>query len=94
MVVAVAVCEFHIPGARSLKEKRRVVQRLTGRLVSRHRVSVAETDYLNLHQRCQLAVASVQREHSALTEQLDRIRDLLDSDADALLTLWDPQYLG
>lgn len=92
MVVAVAICELHLPGSRNLKEKRRVLQRLIGRLHSRHRISVAETDFLDLHQRGQIAVAWVERERHGMERRMEQIRRLLESDADALMIRWEPDY--
>ena len=43
MVVAIAVAELHIPAARGLKEKRKVVKSLIDRLTHRYRISIAET---------------------------------------------------
>ncbi len=51
MVVGVLQFELHIPGAESLKDKRRVVKSLRDRLHREHLVSVAEVgalDTLNL----------------------------------------------
>ena len=93
MIVAVSVFEIHIPAGRSLKEKRRVVKSLTERLHQRYRVSVAETDYHDLHQRAQIAVAAVHRSRSEVERLLDRIRQQLDSLPDAFLTSWEPYFV-
>ena len=47
MVVGVLQFELHIPGAQSLKDKRRVVKSLRDRLHREHLVSVAEVDALD-----------------------------------------------
>ena len=57
MVVAIAVLELHLPGSRSLKDKRRVVKSLIDRMHARFRVSVAETEYHDLHQRAEIGIA-------------------------------------
>jgi uncharacterized protein YlxP (DUF503 family) len=51
MIVGVLRLTFHIPHARSLKDKRRVVQKLRDRVRSRFDVSIAEVGAQNLHQR-------------------------------------------
>lgn len=93
MIVAVSVFEIHIPAGRSLKAKRRVVKSLTERLHQRYRVSVAETDHHDLHQRAQIAVAAVHRSRFELERLLDGIREQVDSLPDALLTSWEPYFV-
>jgi uncharacterized protein YlxP (DUF503 family) len=93
MVVAISVFELHLPRSRSLKEKRRVVKSLTERIQHRHRVSVAETDYHDLRQRAEIGLASVGAERHRLERQMDAIRRLVDSEQEAELLGWEPQYL-
>ncbi len=93
MVVAISVFELHLPGVRSLKEKRRIVKSLIDRIHRRHRVSVAETDFHDLHQRAEIAVATVNASHVRVAAQLDAIRDLIDQAPGASLLSWNPQYL-
>jgi len=93
MVVAVSVFELHIPAGRSLKEKRRVIKSLTERLHQRYRVSVAETDHHDLHQRAQVAVAAVHRSQGELERLLDRIHEQADSLPEAMLTSWEPYFV-
>jgi len=93
MIVAVSVFELHIPAGRSLKDKRRVIKALTERLHQRYRVSVAETDYHDLHQRAQIAVALVHRSRSEVERLLDRIRDHVEEVPGAMLTSWDPFFV-
>jgi len=93
MVVAVSVLELHIPASRSLKEKRRVVKALTERIHQRYRVSIAETDYHDLHQRAQIAIAVVHSSRSELERLLERIRDHVEEVPGAMVTSWDPFFL-
>ena len=93
MVVAISVFELHLPRSRSLKEKRRVVKSLTERIHRRHRVSVAETDFHDLHQRAEIGVAAVAATRPPLERQLDAIRRLADEQEEAVLLGWEPQYL-
>ena len=62
----------------SLKDKRRVVRGLKDRLSSRHNVSVAEVDDLDVHRSCQLAVAMVSNNRrftdSCLSKIVDEVR--------------------
>lgn len=93
MVVVVSVFELHIPEGRSLKQKRKVVKGLVERIHARYRVSVAETDHHDLHQRAEIAIAAVHRSESELNQIMDRIRDLVDAVPEAVLLSWEPQYL-
>lgn len=65
--------ELLIPGARSLKDKRRVVKSLKQLLHNRFNCSVAETDYLDLWGRAQLTVCVVSSESRHANTQLNEI---------------------
>ncbi len=93
MVVAVSVIELHIPGGRSLKDKRRVIKGLTERLHQRFRVSVAETDYHDLHQRAQIAIAAVHGSRAEMERLLDRIRDHVEEVPGGMLISWEPYFV-
>ena len=93
MVVAVSVCELHLPAVRSLKGKRRIVKSLVERIHRRYRVSVAETDFHDLHQRAEIAIAAVASRESELTRLMQQLRDLINSEEQAMLTFWEPQFI-
>lgn len=84
--VEVIVTELQIPGARSLKEKRSVVKSAIDRLHQRLRISVAETDLHDKHQRAELTLAVVLTSFSSRSEELRR---LLESDPSLVITAWD-----
>jgi uncharacterized protein YlxP (DUF503 family) len=88
---AMLVCEFHIPSARSLKEKRRVVKSLVDRLHTRFRVSIAETAFHDLHQRAQISIAAVERGPARLERLLAGLRDTVDSYQEAWVVRWDAE---
>jgi uncharacterized protein len=76
LVVGVIVWELEVLGAHSLKEKRRVVKSLKERLQARFRVSAAETNYLDLWQRAEIAacvVAAGQRHATDVLDSMDRL---------------------
>ena len=93
MVVGISVCELHLPAARSLKEKRRVVKSLVERIHHRYRVSVAETGFQNLHQRAEISIAAVANGEGEMTEMMQQLRALIDEEMEAVVTLWQPQFL-
>lgn len=93
MVVGVSIFELHIPEARSLKQKRKVIKSLVERIHRRFRVSIAETDHHDLHQRAEVSIAAIARSPADGQRLMDSIRDLIDSEPAASLIHWDPQLL-
>lgn len=89
MVVGFAAFELHIPEARSLKDKRRVVKSLCERVHARYRVSITETGFHDVHQRAEVGVALVARRESEARNLLAEIRRMADSEPAAFLTRWD-----
>ena len=74
MVVGVVTLELHLPYARSLKDKRQVVERLKGRLRARFNVAVAELDNQDLWQRATLGVVSLSNDQGHLAQVLEAVR--------------------
>jgi uncharacterized protein YlxP (DUF503 family) len=79
MVVGLLTVELHVPGARSLKDKRAVLRRIKDRL-RKFNVAVSEVEYHDLWQRAALAVVTVSteephadRELAAVANEIDRI---------------------
>ena len=93
MIVAVSVFEIHIPSGRSLKEKRRVIKSLIQKIHHRFRVSIAETDYHDLHQRAEIAIAAINRTSAEAERMMAEIREMIDIVPDAVLISWQPEYL-
>lgn len=93
MVVAVVVCDLHLPQVRSLKEKRQVLHSIIGRLSSQHRISIAETDFQDLHQRARLGMALVERTSHRAEERVREIRDLIEDYPDLMVTEWDCEFI-
>jgi hypothetical protein len=67
--------ELHLPGARSLKDKRHDVRSLVERLKSRFAVLVIESDHQELHQRAGLAIAALATEADAARGTLAKALD-------------------
>ncbi len=79
MRVGVMILELYLPGATSLKDKRRVVRGLKDRCRARFNVAVAEVDFQELHQRAGIAFSSVAADEQTLRGLFDRIRDEAES---------------
>jgi hypothetical protein len=80
MRVVTLEVDFRIPGADSLKEKRKVVKSLKDRIRARFPVAVAETGALDLHARAMIGVAAVGGESGPVERAVDEIQRLLESD--------------
>jgi hypothetical protein len=94
MSVGISSFELHLPSSRSLKDKRRVVKSLVERIHQRFRVSIAETDFHDLHQRAEIGLAAVANGEPELLRLLDEVRGMVDTVPEVFLTRWDPQILS
>ncbi len=85
MILAVLQFELLIPGAESLKDKRRVVMSLKDRLHREHQVSVAEVGLQDHMGAARMALALVSGDTLRAAQVLDRITVKLRSLRDAEL---------
>ncbi len=86
MLVAVLVADLLFPDAASLKDKRRRLSGLTGRIRSGFPVSVAEVGFQDLWQRGRIGVALVTTDARLAQSMLDRISDVVGRDGEVELT--------
>ncbi|MCW5837462.1 MAG: DUF503 domain-containing protein [Labilithrix sp.] len=86
MVVGVLRLVFHIPHARSLKEKRGVVRKFRDRIRARFDVSIAEVDAQDLHQKAVFGVAVVSSKASVCDSVLEQVARAAELQEDAVLT--------
>ncbi|HEV3194154.1 MAG TPA: DUF503 domain-containing protein [Polyangiaceae bacterium] len=86
MFVGVLRLTFHIPHARSLKDKRRVVQKVRDRIRSRFDVSIAEVSAQDLHQRAVFGVSCVSGEAAVCDSVLEQVARVAEACGDAVLT--------
>lgn len=77
MTIGIMILDFHLAGAHSLKEKRRIVQSLKNRLRSKFNVSVCETGFHDLWQKGQLTIAAVSMEKALLTAVFNRVDEFV-----------------
>ena len=76
-VIGLLLIELHFPEARSLKSKRMVVKSIKDRLRRCFNIAIAETGYLELWQRAELAAVSVSGSRQLVEAQLEAVnRDL------------------
>jgi hypothetical protein len=78
MVVGLLQLSLAIPGAMSLKDKRRAIHSLKDRLGGRHNISLAEVDHLDEHRRSVIAITMVSNDRrfteSCLSKIVDEVR--------------------
>lgn len=85
MFVGVLRLTFHIPHARSLKEKRSVVRRFRDRVRGRFSVSIAEVASQDLLQRAVFGVSVVSGEHAVCDSVLAQVARAAETQEDAIL---------
>ena len=86
MFVGVLRLTFHIPHARSLKDKRSVVRRFRDRVRARFDVSVAEVGAQQLLQRAVFGVSVVSGEAKVCDSVLEQVARAAETQEDAVLT--------
>jgi uncharacterized protein YlxP (DUF503 family) len=86
MFVGVLRLTFHVPSARSLKDKRRVVLKIRDRIRARFDVSIAEVGAQDLHQRAVFGVCVVSSDASVCDSVLQQVAQAAESVGDAVLT--------
>ncbi len=78
MQVLILSLELRIPGCRSLKERRGILEPLKKRLRSDLNLSVSELEPRNTPDRASLGMASVVDHRAAGDSQLEKIRAMVD----------------
>jgi len=91
--VGVALLGLHLPGARSLKEKRGELRPLVDRIRARHQVLVTEIGGQDLHQRATLAICAISTSPSEPAARLERVRTLVDGTWSGNVLSWDLDVL-
>jgi len=86
MHVGVLRLTFHIPHARSLKDKRGVVRKFRDRIRARFDVSIAEVGAQDLHQRAVFGVSVVSSDAKVCDSVLAQVARAAEMQEDALLT--------
>ena len=86
MHVGVLRLTFHIPHARSLKEKRSVVRRFRDRVRARFDVSIAEVGAQDLLQRAVFGVSVVSSDAATCDSVLAQVARVAETQEEAVLT--------
>jgi uncharacterized protein YlxP (DUF503 family) len=78
MVVGILRLSLSIPAAGSLKDKRQVIRKITGRVRARFDVSIAEVGENDIWQRAQVGVVVAGNDRRFVNEILDKVRGFID----------------
>jgi len=78
MVIGVGTATLRIAGARSLKDKRRVIKSLLARLHNRFKVAAAEVGCQDRHQEAEVGVACVSTDSSHASQILAAVMDFIE----------------
>jgi len=92
MVVGLLTVELHVPGGRSLKDKRMVLRRIKDRL-KKFNVAVSEVDYQDLWQRAALAIVTVTTEQAHADRELAAVADEIERVEPGLITRTEVEFL-
>lgn len=91
--VGLLTVELHFPGARSLKDKRRVLASVKDR-TRKLNVSLAEIDHLDAHQRARLGVVAVAGHRDHVDRILDGVVTEIERHDPGLVLAIDLQWLS
>ena len=92
MVVGLLTVELHVPGSRSLKDKRMVLRRVKDRL-KKFNVAVSEVEHQDLWQRAALAVVTVSPDQTQADRELAAAADEIDRVEPGLITRTEIEFL-
>ena len=92
MTVGVLKATLHVPGARSLKERRRVVRSMKDRLRNSFNVSVCELSTDGRWHTALLAVSAVGPDAATVDQRLTRVIRYLGREREAVLAAAEREY--
>jgi uncharacterized protein len=93
MVVGLLSIELHIPGARSLKDKRMVVRGVKDR-IKKFNIAVAEVEHHDLWQRCGLGIVTVSTDEKHADQELAAVVNEIERLEPGLITRTEVEFLG
>lgn len=93
MVVALLSIELHLPGSRSLKDKRMVLRGIKDRL-RKFNVAVAEVEHHDLWQRAGLGVVTISTTNAHADQELAAVVEEIERLEPGLITRTEVDYLA
>ena len=92
-MIVYADCEFLIPTAHSLKEKRAVLQRMLTRTKQKYNVSISELDHQDTWQRTTIGIVAIASQKDAAERELMNAIRFLESNPEWECINISKQYL-
>ena len=80
MILGTCWIDLHVPGSRSLKDKRRVIKSIKERIKGEYNVSIAEIGGLDSWQRSEIGIACVGNDKQRIDRILSKILDKFRND--------------
>jgi uncharacterized protein len=93
MVIGHLSIELHIPGARSLKEKRMVLRSVKDR-IRKFNVAVAEVEHNDLWQRAGLSIVTVSNDEKHADQELAAVANEIERLEPGLISRTEVEFLG
>ena len=81
MIIGTLTIQMHLHGVGSLKDKRKIVKSLIGRLKSRFNFSVAEVDANDSKSLAIIGLATVSNDHTFIEKNLDTVLNFINGDS-------------
>ena len=79
------IVDIHLPGCRSLKEKRHRIRGIRDRFGKQSSLAVCESDYQNDHQRAQWSFIAVASDQKTVDRMLANLEDRLEMVVDGVI---------
>lgn len=77
MIVGIMVLDLHSNSSHSLKEKRQIVSSIKEKLKNKWNISLIESDYQDLWQKIQIAIAMVANSKIIVEKAFDQIENFI-----------------
>jgi uncharacterized protein YlxP (DUF503 family) len=77
VIVGIMVLDLHSNSTHSLKEKRKIVSSMKEKLKNKFNISLIESDYQDLWQKIQIAIAMVANSKTIVEKAFDQIEDFI-----------------
>ncbi len=93
MVIGFLSIEIYLPYSHSLKEKRKRLSGLKGRLTRKHNVAFSELEYQNKWQRTKIGVVTLNSQKRPVESLLNKIIDDIEKSVDGQIIDYKIYYL-
>jgi uncharacterized protein YlxP (DUF503 family) len=77
VIVGIMVLDLHSNSTHSLKEKRQIVSSMKEKLKNKFNISLIESDYQDLWQKIQIAIAMVANSKTIVEKAFDQIENFI-----------------